>query len=83
MPSGLSLYWLTNNIISTAQQTYLRKSLARPTAVPPPAPRDRSDDASTSGADAPARHGEHDMHAAAGLFPPSPPGHPVHTTRPS
>lgn len=25
VPSGLSIYWLTNNILSTAQQVYLRK----------------------------------------------------------
>ena len=26
MPSGLTLYWFTNNLITTAQQVYLRKS---------------------------------------------------------
>ncbi|KAL6969342.1 ALBINO3-like protein 1, chloroplastic [Sarracenia purpurea var. burkii] len=28
VPSGLSLYWFTNNILSTAQQTWLQKSVA-------------------------------------------------------
>jgi YidC/Oxa1 family membrane protein insertase len=33
VPSGLTLYWFVNNIISTAQQVYMKKSLAGSPAV--------------------------------------------------
>lgn len=35
MPSGLTIYWLTNNILTTGQQVYLKKT----TKVDVPAPR--------------------------------------------
>ena len=30
MPSGLALYWFTNNLLSTAQQVYLKTSYKPP-----------------------------------------------------
>lgn len=35
VPSGLTLYWLTNNILSTAQQVYLRSSVGSATTETP------------------------------------------------
>lgn len=42
VPSGLSLYWFTNNLLSTAQSVFLRKTLPTP-SIP-----DMSDDSSSS-----------------------------------
>eukprot|EP01023_Acetabularia_acetabulum_P066032 TRINITY_DN883_c0_g1_i2.p2 TRINITY_DN883_c0_g1~~TRINITY_DN883_c0_g1_i2.p2 ORF type:complete len:136 (-),score=31.48 TRINITY_DN883_c0_g1_i2:369-776(-) len=38
VPSGLALYWLTNNIISTGQQVWLKRStnVTVPEIAPPP-----------------------------------------------
>jgi YidC/Oxa1 family membrane protein insertase len=33
VPSGLTLYWFTNNLLTTGQQVYLRKSTAAPAAA--------------------------------------------------
>lgn len=33
VPSGLTLYWLTNNVITTAQQVYLRNKFKQPESV--------------------------------------------------
>ena len=63
MPSGLTLYWLTNNILTTAQQVYL-KSTAKlelapaptfGTIVNPKVPASAMIDAKPSGAESNAR----------------------------
>ena len=34
VPSGLTLYWFTNNLVTTAQQVYLRQKFAAEPAIP-------------------------------------------------
>lgn len=34
VPSGLTLYWITNNILSTGQQVYLKRSTKAPEFKP-------------------------------------------------
>eukprot|EP00210_Caulerpa_lentillifera_P006806 g6505.t1 len=35
VPSGLTLYWITNNILTTGQQVYLKRGVTTPTAAAP------------------------------------------------
>jgi len=64
VPSGLTLYWLVNNVLTTAQTVYLRNSVAAAAALPPPS----SSPAGMAGSGLAARGG-----GSGGGLPPNPP----------
>lgn len=38
VPSGLALYWITNNVLTTGQQVYLKRGVQVPSAMPSSTP---------------------------------------------